>query len=48
LRQRPVALRFGSTAPAEVQQISPFIVLQFESPVHAVGHSLAGVHIGDL
>jgi hypothetical protein len=37
----------GSTVDAEVQQISPSVVLQSESAEHPVGHRLSVVQIGD-
>jgi hypothetical protein len=36
----------GSIVDADVQQYSPFIVLQSESAVHPVGHSFSAVQIG--
>ena len=48
LRQMPLVLRFGSTALAEVQQISPAAVSQFASDVQPVGHSFACVQSGVL
>lgn len=45
-KQTPDVLRFGSIVLAEVQQISPFIVLQSVSPAHPFGHSEAAVQMG--
>jgi hypothetical protein len=45
-KQTPDALRFGSSAFADVQQISPFIVLQSVSPAQPFGHSEAAVQRG--
>jgi hypothetical protein len=45
LRHTPLVARSGSRAGAEVQQISPFAVLQSESPEHPVGHLLAAVQM---
>jgi len=42
LRQRPVTLRFGSTARTEVQQISPAAVSHSTESAQALGHSEAG------
>jgi hypothetical protein len=47
-RQRPWLARFGSSAPAVVQQISPMVVSHCELVEHALGHSLAGVQMGVL
>jgi hypothetical protein len=45
-RQRPDALRLGSTACTVVQQSSPSSVLHCESAVHAAGHCSASVQMG--
>jgi hypothetical protein len=42
LRQRPVALRFGSRLRTVVQQTSPLVVSHSEDWVHAFGHLDAG------
>jgi hypothetical protein len=47
-KQRPLELRLGSSAPTDVQQISPLAVLQLVSPAHAVGQLLAAVQMGVL
>jgi hypothetical protein len=47
-RQRPAALRAGSTVSTVVQQTSPFVVLHCESAVHDAGHSSSAVQIGCL
>jgi hypothetical protein len=44
-KQRPVALRLGSSLPTEVQQISPWRLLQSPSAVQDFGHLLAGVQM---
>jgi hypothetical protein len=44
-KQRPVALRLGSSLPTEVQQISPCRLLQSPSAVQDFGHLLAGVQM---
>ncbi len=46
LRHTPSVESAGSTVDAEVQQISPLLVLQSESAEHPVGHSLCAVQIG--
>jgi hypothetical protein len=45
LRHRPAAARSGSSAPTDVQQMSPALVLQSLLALHAFGHSLAGRQI---
>lgn len=46
LRHKPSVVSAGSTVDAEVQQISPSVVLQSESAEHPVGHSPGVVQIG--
>ena len=46
LRQTPSVDSAGSTVDAEVQQISPLVVLQSESAEHPLGHSPCVVQIG--
>jgi hypothetical protein len=45
-RQRPVALRLGSTAWTVVQQISPRFASHCASRVQAAGQALVSVQIG--
>ena len=44
-KQSPLATRLGSSAPTDVQQISPWLLLQSESRAHDFGHLLAGVQM---
>ncbi len=44
-RHNPAAFRFGSIVFADVQQISPDVVLQSVDVEHALGQRLAGVQI---
>jgi hypothetical protein len=46
--QTPPTPKFGSSMAAVVQQISPLLVLHWESEEHPVGHSPAGVQMGVL
>jgi hypothetical protein len=44
-KQRPLALRLGSSASTDVQQISPWLLLHSVSDAHDFGHLLAGVQM---